>query len=143
MKIYILTQGCYSDYHIVTATTSKEKAERLRDAYIKAHGSDTWYSDHIYIEEFEDGDINDMRLNYDIIAVPRYNDFKFIDFEYSAFVLDHVDSDTKFNEVKKYSGYGRGHGHYCITVKATDIEEAIKIGQDLINMYRAKEEGIC
>lgn len=43
-KIYIVTDGDYSDYRIVGASTSKEAAERIKTAL----GAD-------YLEEFEDG----------------------------------------------------------------------------------------
>lgn len=31
--IYVLTKGCYSDYHIIAATASKETAQRIAKRY--------------------------------------------------------------------------------------------------------------
>lgn len=47
-KIYIITAGCYSDYHICAATTDKEKAERLKILFENSYSGSN-------IEEFEDG----------------------------------------------------------------------------------------
>ncbi len=54
MKIYAVTKGQYSDYHICALTTSKSNAERLRVLY-----SNDW--DDAVIEEFEDGEGEDLR----------------------------------------------------------------------------------
>ncbi len=37
MKIYIITKGSYSDYHICNVTTDYDKAKRYKEAY-----SDNW-----------------------------------------------------------------------------------------------------
>ena len=47
MKAYVITQGCYSDYHICAVTLDKEKAERLRKLAL-CHDSD-----YVEIEEYE------------------------------------------------------------------------------------------
>ena len=33
MKIYVVTKGYYSDYHIITATTDKELAYRIEETF--------------------------------------------------------------------------------------------------------------
>ena len=45
MKVYILTNGCYSDYHIVGAYSSKEAAQRWADHIIG--------SDDARVEEYD------------------------------------------------------------------------------------------
>lgn len=47
MKAYVITQGCYSDYHICAVTLDKEKAEHLRKLAL-CHDSD-----YVEIEEYE------------------------------------------------------------------------------------------
>ena len=49
MKIYIITKGCYSDYHICNVTADYEKAKRYKEAY-----SDNW--GEACIEVYEDGE---------------------------------------------------------------------------------------
>ena len=51
MKVYIVTKGCYSDYHIEAVFTSRRKAE----LYVAAHNANQ-YSDYIGIEEAETDD---------------------------------------------------------------------------------------
>lgn len=55
MKVYVITQGCYSDYHIcaVTLDKDKDKAERLQKLYSAKEGS---YMDNAEIEEYETDD---------------------------------------------------------------------------------------
>lgn len=46
MKVYVITEGNYSDYHICTVTTNKERAEKLVKIF-----SDNW--DDAKIEEYD------------------------------------------------------------------------------------------
>ena len=57
MKVYVITQGCYSDYHICAVTLDKDKAEQLRKMYT-AKESRYGYSssDVAEIEEYETDD---------------------------------------------------------------------------------------
>lgn len=55
MKIYAITKGCYSDYHICALTTSKSKAKKLQEIY-----SDKY--NEADIEEYEDGEGEELRL---------------------------------------------------------------------------------
>lgn len=53
MKVYVITQGCYSDYHICAVTLDKDKAERLQKMY---SAKDSYYSDNTEIEEYDTDD---------------------------------------------------------------------------------------
>ena len=33
MKIYVVTKGCYSDYHIITATTDEKLAYKIKEKF--------------------------------------------------------------------------------------------------------------
>lgn len=55
MKIYVITAGEYSDYHIVAVTTDKEKA----DNFVKVHNdSKRFYYDDAYVEEYDTEDFD-------------------------------------------------------------------------------------
>lgn len=56
MKIYAITKGDYSDYHICRLTTDYEKAKRYKEAY-----SDKW--NEACIETYEDNE-NDEQMLY-------------------------------------------------------------------------------
>lgn len=49
-KYYAITEGEYSDYHIVHITTDKKLAE----AYVKLHAHKDYDSDYMAIEEYDD-----------------------------------------------------------------------------------------
>jgi hypothetical protein len=51
MKIYVVTQGEYSDYHIITATTDKSVAEAVAKKF-----KDSSYCEAA-VEEYEDAEI--------------------------------------------------------------------------------------
>lgn len=61
MKIYAITQGEYSDYRIRAITTNKDKAEKLRDIYTDRYEYDVGGTE-AYIEEFEDGELNEQEI---------------------------------------------------------------------------------
>lgn len=46
-KVFIVTKGCYSDYHIVAVFDSAELANAFKNSFSKSE-----YSDEIYVEEF-------------------------------------------------------------------------------------------
>lgn len=48
-KVYVVTAGCYSDYHIVAVFSTKEKAEE----YIAYHGTNYRMEEYDLDEEFE------------------------------------------------------------------------------------------
>ena len=48
-KVYVVTAGCYSDYHIVAVFSTKEKAEE----YIAYHGTDYRFEGYGLDKEFE------------------------------------------------------------------------------------------
>ena len=52
MKLYAITKGCYSDYHICGIATSKVKAEKMKKFY-------SMPDDEAEIEEFEANQYND------------------------------------------------------------------------------------
>lgn len=72
-KVYVVTDGCYSDYHIVAVFSTKEKSEE----YIAYHGTNYRMEEYSLDKEFEreesvwcvsidmqDGTASACRLNY-------------------------------------------------------------------------------
>lgn len=53
MKIYVITKGCYSEYHICAVATDREKAEKLAKIY-----TDRWGDADV--EEFDTDDEVDL-----------------------------------------------------------------------------------
>lgn len=129
MKIYIITKGDYSSYHICAVSTDKKKAETLRKAF-----SDSW--DEAQIETYESDEFlteieNGFKL-YDC-AIKEDGDMSITTFESS---IDYIDSSNF--KVKKY----KMAPGYCVYVWAKDKEHARKIAADKIAEFKAKKEGV-
>lgn len=62
MKVYVLTAGSYSDYHIVSVFTDENKANQSKD-WLNQNTNTYDGSDNYYIEEYESDKfaINDAR----------------------------------------------------------------------------------
>lgn len=120
-KIYILTKGDYSEYHIVAATTDKDKAEKLQ----KLFGADN-------IEEYDDSCI------YDDYIYGGYRDWYVTCVRKPSPVITKVKDETggTFYDpgscLNQVSGW---RGVYSVSVKAKDEDHARKIAQDLFAEY--------
>lgn len=127
MKVYIITKGDYSDYHICAVTTDKKKAEILCKAY---NDLDGWYKAEIetydtdeFLTEIENGlKLYDCRMERNKPMVIYEVD------------LDYTNS-SDFNVRYK-------HYTYYVCVWAKDKEHALKIASDKIAEYKANKEGI-
>lgn len=127
MKIfYAVTDGDYSDYHIVAITDNKERAENIK----KLYGDN--YSEPM-IEEFFDGEAKNEAL-YDVVYKTNGSYKVFLqDFDMNKLSdINIVNENTSHNDWWKYR----------VLVMAKDRTHAIKIAQDLWAEYKAKKEGI-
>ena len=57
MKIYAITKGTYSDYHICALTVDKNRAERLKKIYSNNY-------EEAIIEIYEDGESAELRIPF-------------------------------------------------------------------------------
>lgn len=122
-KLYALTDGTYSDYHIEALTADKGKAKRLHDIY------------GFNVEEYEDGELDAYYVNMNGYLV--YYSFDYGRERLSASVT--AVQDKMINAVSKAKPFDDG---YYVYVVAEDIEHARKIGKDLIMQYIAQEQGL-
>lgn len=123
---YAVTDGDYSDYHIIAITDDKERAENIKKLYT------TNWSEPM-IEEFFDSESKDEAL-YSV----RYD----TDGSYNVSPRD-FDSDNHFNiNIINESVFHDDWWKYRVFVMAKSRDQAIKIAQDLWAEYRAKKEGI-
>ena len=63
MKVYVVTAGSYSDYHIAKVFTDKDKAEEYRE----------WLYDSNDVEEYETEDNLEVKKYYRIYITTRVN----------------------------------------------------------------------
>lgn len=125
MKIYVVTKGSYSDYHIVAATLDKEKAEAIAKRF-----SDKW--DDCDVEEYEDCEV-DTR--------PYWN----VTFEGSTSnIIDCKLSDMGEYDIGLLNVFRKNiYRESYVTVAADTEKEAIKIAAEKRAEYLAKKEGVC
>lgn len=117
MKIYAITKGTYSDYHICALTINKEKAKRLKELY-----TDEW--NDVSIEIFEDGEDYELNLFWFCDENGRNPQL----YEYPR---------------KEQVAVNRSGKMYGVYLYAKDKEHAEKKAHDMIAEYKAKNANIC
>ena len=127
--VYVVTKGCYSDYHICAVTLDKEKAERL----CKLFDEGSWRDARV--EEF------DTETHADLLSgrKPYRVSFRKNGDLYS------VDEDTWGIEYFESEIIERPNIDDSLLVKlyAEDRESAIKIAAEKRAKYLAEKEGIA
>ena len=123
---YAVTDGDYSDYHIIAITDNKERAENIKKLYSSK------YSEPM-IKEFFDGEAKNEAL-YDVLYCA--------DGSYDVTLQDFDMKNLSDINIVKESILRNGWWKYSVLVIAKDEKHAIKIAQDLWAEYKAKKEGI-
>lgn len=119
-KVYVVTQGVYSDYHICAVAATEEIAKKLQKIY----------SGDATIEEYDLNDAkDDVRVFYDVT---------FTDNKVSA----HFDKYGNRESIKFYKGNKWQSDCLIVSVRARDVDHAVKIAQDRRAEYLAKKEGV-
>lgn len=140
MKIYVITAGEYSDYHIVAVTTDKEKA----DNFVKVHNdSKRFYYDDAYVEEYDTDD-------FDIAVTDRNAKYfkVFGEWNYAQNCVeiecDEIDSleyiaERNSQYYNLMIGDGSRWKFYCT---AKDEDHAIKKATDWAGQKKAEIKGV-
>lgn len=123
---YAVTDGDYSDYHIIAITDNKERAENIKKLYSGK------YSEPM-IEEFFDSESKDEAFYYVTYRADGCYDAFLQDFDMRSLsdiniVRENISADNWWK--------------YSVLVMAKDENHAIKIAQDLWAEHKAKKEGI-
>lgn len=116
MKIYAITKGEYSGYHICALTADRAKAEKLRQIY-----SDDVYE--AFIEEFEDGETAEVQIRWSCDADGQ-----------NPRVWDYPEPEQVLTN---------GGGEiYAVHLYAQDAAHATKKAQDLVAQFKAAKAGL-
>lgn len=118
MKIYVITKGCYSDYHIVAVTDDLSKAEFLKLKFSDEH-------DAADIEEYDTDEysvegIQNMKLFY----------WKVFIYDGGSIVYSYLSGNQYFKVHK--------NGIQAVVVARTK-EQAIKIVRDKYAQYLSEQ----
>ena len=124
MKVYVITQGAYSDYHICAVTLDEKEAERLRKVYDESY-------DRATVEEYEtDGPEakkgTDGRVPYHVHFGKGYTNYS-MSYKHPNDFTPRVFLGKSFDTVDLF---------------ATDAEAAVKIAAEKRAQARAEREGI-
>lgn len=126
MKLYAVTKGDYSDYHIITLTEDKEAAKKIA----KMFSNGEW--DKAKVEEYEDGKAIVGKEVYFVRVVDgNVDDVSVSNSEYSLF-------DTSVYDCRAFARKGMYYTH----VLTDSAEKAEKIGKDRIMKYIAEKENL-
>lgn len=125
MKVYVITQGDYSDYHICAVTLDEQEAKRLAKVYSDTH-------DPGVVEEY-DTDAPETKTGLDG-RVPYY-------------VWFYKDGRTcvsmSYTAPKNFQpSIELRHDCDCVALFATDSEAAVKIAAEKRAQARAEKEGL-
>ncbi len=124
MKLYAITRGDYSDYHIITLTADKNVANQLAKRF---KSNDDFYGD-ARIEEYEAGEII---LGKELYYV-RMEDGNITDVR-----EDYSDYNIYNTSVTKVKGL-KGKEVYYTYVLTDSRDKAQKIGKDRIMKHVAR-----
>lgn len=126
MKVYVVTKGEYSDYHICAVTTDEETAKKLAEKYADSY-DDTW------VEEY-DTDHAEMALAKKKIF------FCSFDPDDSTIEVDDRGDRGSWEGIKPSHFIVSGNRKYLyVYVNADTEEEALKIASDKFAKYRAEK----
>lgn len=128
---YAVTDGDYSDYHIIAITDNKERAENIKKIY---HG-DGWNAEP-KIEEFVDSEVIEDAI-WEVSARVD-GSYRVYDTEFDKKNVNVI--EEVFPSIS--NNFGKAGEKYSVCVFAKDKPHAIKIAQDLWAEYKAKKEGI-
>ena len=123
MKVYVVTQGEYSEYHIVGVTLDREKAERWLELYNSEKGKYYYVAE---IEEYEADEFGNGGL-YQWEVSPGWSN--------EECVLDTMSE-------RDYDEWYCDDYNYYLTVMAKDKDHALKAAHDKIAKLKAEKEGI-
>lgn len=127
-KIYVVTKGSYSDYHIITATTDKELANEIAKKF-----DEEWLETDV--EVYEDAEI---------MLKPLY----WVEFDGKGdicAVKDESDYEYAYGDVNEYRPYHKRHPSYgggYVYVTADNADHAVKIANEKRAEFLAKKAGI-
>ena len=130
MKVYIVTEGCYSDYHIEAVFLDKQKAE----SYIVG-----W--DGYHIEEFETADDTVKDIG-DVLYKYVFEKYRSRRGEFSLRDKMIIWKDDYMKDVAKNLEKGTYYAGMCVYLDEDNEEKACKIVNDRWAKKLAEERGV-
>lgn len=130
-KVYVVTAGAYSDYHIIGVMADAAKAQEYCDRYNAGGG----YSD-AGVEEFELDTITNRKYLYSTTIYHNFQDTPQESTSYQETEDYHENYEFKSEIYKSHSGKP------AVVAYAETVELSQKIARDLWAQAQAEEAGI-
>ena len=126
MKVYVITHGKYSDYHICAIAATKEMAEKLR----------VFYSD-----QFDQANIGEWEVEENL-GERQIPNRKYYTVEKDRSGKLYITNEFYWDGYGVDMFVGYYNGYYEVNVMADDEDSALKIGADKIAQYEAERLGL-
>lgn len=126
MKVYVITKGEYSCYHICAVATDPEKADALAKFYSSKY-------DSAEVEEYDTEEAPDLTKGTNLFRIC---------FSPSGDVTDISVKDPDFYEDGEIREFVVEPGSVYVVVQANTQEDAIKIGAERRAKYLAQKMGL-
>jgi len=125
VKVYVITKGDYSDYHICAVATNQAKARMLAEFYSSKY-------EPAEVEEYDTKDVPDITEGKTVYRIK---------FDPSGNAVDVYDESPEYWN-NQPSEYKRLPGYVNVTVLAKSMEAAIKIGAEKRAQFLAERMGL-
>ena len=126
MKVYVLTRGEYSDYHIIGVTLDEEKARQYADWYNKGNPHSVEWGCGMNVEEYEADKFTELQGLYRVTGNLGYLEAEPTEYMGETGGVVYLEN----GKIKK------GYQSY---VRAKDEKHAIKIGSEKIAKYMTEK----
>lgn len=133
MKVYVITEGDYSDYHIIGVTLDKATAMK----YVELHTSEDDYFIP-RIEEYDSDTISYISKEDMLGWLLSVNREGLVKCDRSDLPIHYPDC---LNKAERW-GKSAKEWRYVAYVSAENKDKACKIGLDLIAQFKAKKKGV-
>lgn len=143
MKLYVVTAGYYSDYHVCGIFESEEKAK----LYVELNKSSDYFNQDMryHCEETLDDRLTDAKDTRKLYSVNIYPDTGETVVEEDDY-YDHlapIPDYAKFHEEQVWD-WEKSQSVIVLSIQvlANDEDHALKIAQDKLAQYKAEKAGI-
>ena len=144
MKVYIIEVGCYSDRHVMAVATTLERAEEILEiARNYKHLVGPFKNQPVMKYELEDAGITEYELDKVPLFLQQriydmsYNPGKKAEYQWSGQLRDH-EKDYAPPFLVRPEGITEVYA-YSIAIPAKDYDSALKIANEHIMQYIAKQ----
>lgn len=129
MKIYVITEGDYSDYHICAVTEDKEKAYHLKELFSGRYS-------YAEIEEWDTEEFSFIKKDEKLYEVTKINE------KLDVCQLSIELNDLRDERVTNVDIFAKGGKGLMTRVLAKDEAHALKIAADRFAKHEAEKSGI-